>query len=65
MTSFNYWLIENENTSFLERAIGTNLDVEIYLQDNPHLCNPQVTEYDDLFEDCIDLWHENNYSEAK
>ncbi len=58
--SFHYWLIKNENTSTDERAIGSESDVELYIENNPHLCNPRIVEYDDCFEGCIDLWHENN-----
>jgi hypothetical protein len=56
----HYWLIDNDHTSWNERAIGSQEDVDIYLENNPHLCNPRIAKYDDMFEGCIDLWHENN-----
>jgi hypothetical protein len=57
---FHYWLIENTDTSWNERAVGTEEEVEVYLENRPHLCNPRIVDWEEEFEGCIDLGLENN-----
>ncbi len=49
------WLIEDENTSWNIRALGTQAEVDLYLENNPHLCNPRAVDYQGEFEGCIEF----------